>query len=174
MTNGLPAGMPYFLLRAVVAERIDAEDLAEGRAEVLRQLQRIAAAAAVGDAHVEQAEVRRCSGAASGLNASMAAVVVGERLAQPNQLARRAAVVGRRQPGFFAVHSSSTVSCVCVAAGAGVKSARRRHVASCRCRCRTCRSRGVPGLVELRMEREALEAALAARATARARPTSRR
>ena len=44
----------------------------------------------------------------------MAAVVVGERLLEPHQLARRAAVIGRGAEEFFAVHSSSTVSCVLV------------------------------------------------------------
>ena len=77
-----------------MTERVDAEDLAERRAEVLRQLQRIAAAAAVGDAHVEQAEVGRCR-RRQRIERQVTGVVIRERLAQADQLARRAAVVGR-------------------------------------------------------------------------------
>src|SRR5262245_31658411 len=44
-------------VRAVLPERIDAEYLAERRAEVLRIVERIAAAPAIGDAHVEETVV---------------------------------------------------------------------------------------------------------------------
>ena len=50
-------GNAVLAVGAVRAERIDAQDLAERRIEVLRQVERVAAAAAVGEAHVEQAEI---------------------------------------------------------------------------------------------------------------------
>ena len=80
---------------AVGTERVDAQDLAEDRRQVLGHVERIAAAPAVGGADVEQAEVR-IAGGGERIEAELPAVVVAERLLHPQQLARRPAVVGRR------------------------------------------------------------------------------
>ena len=137
------------------AERIDAQDLAEDRFRFCpglcgrRRCRRRRT-------DVEQAESGP-PGRASGLKRDLPAVVIGERMRHAEQLARGAAVV-RRGRRVFAVHSSSTLSCVRLPvrlkSGVGVCS-------SCRSRCRTCRSRVYPR-GELRVKREALEAALAA------------
>ena len=80
-------------VRAVLAQRIDAENLAERRSQILRHVHRIAAGAAIGVAGIQQTVV----GAAAPrgrVEAELAAVVIHERPMPPHQLARGVTVVG--------------------------------------------------------------------------------
>jgi hypothetical protein len=73
-----------------VSERIDAQDLPEGQAQVLRDVEWVAAVAAVAEADIEQPEL----GAARrgpAVEADLATVVIGERLRGAEQLPRRLA-----------------------------------------------------------------------------------
>ena len=63
--------------------------------EILREVERIAAASAVGDADVEQTVVRAAR-ASERIERRQAAVVIGERLLEAHDLARRTAVVRGR------------------------------------------------------------------------------
>jgi hypothetical protein len=87
--------MPYLPFVLLLAERIDAQDLAEDRLEVLRVVVGIAAAAAVGGADVEQAELGSAR-PRQRIEGDLSAVVIGERMRDAEQLARRAAVIRRR------------------------------------------------------------------------------
>ena len=85
--------MPYFLLRLFEPSGSMRKILPNADARFCDRSQRIAAAAAVGHAHVEQAEL----GAArlrERIERELTGIVVRERLPQPHQLARRSAVVG--------------------------------------------------------------------------------
>ena len=129
------------------------------RAEVLREVERIAAAAAVRRPDVEKAEVG-IAGGREGVEGELAPVVVAEGLLDPQQLARRAAVVGRR--GGVGGRPLEQDRVVGVVAAPGHEVRRRRRVA----RIGVGVELAVPGragLGELRMEGEALEAALPAR-----------
>ena len=143
---------------AVLAERVDAEDLAERRAEILRELHRVAAAAAVGDAHVQEPEV---GGARTRrrIERDRAAVVIGERLTQPDQLSRRSAVVGRRARRLRRPFEQHGVVRACSALGV-VKSGAGVWFERVRVGVELAESRRA-GLGELRVEHEALHPALA-------------
>ena len=87
--------MPYlpFALYSSAAERIDAENLAERRSQILRHVHRIAAGAAIGVPGVQQTVV----GAAAPrgrVEGELAPVVIHERPMPPHQLARGVTVVG--------------------------------------------------------------------------------
>ena len=60
--------------------------LPKAEREVLRQFMRIAAAAAIGEADVEQAEVRAVRRRCERIERDLAAVVVRERLREADQL----------------------------------------------------------------------------------------
>ncbi len=142
----------------VGTEGIDAKDLAEGGSQVLGEPHRIATAAAIGDTDVEQPEIRT-AGPGGGVERERTPVVVGERLPPPEQHARGITVVGGgtrgagpplEQDGVMGRAGTRgreiRVSGPEGDVGVGVEPAEPR---------RTC-----PG--ELRMQRNALESALAA------------
>ena len=144
---------------AVLAERVDAEDLAERGAEVLREPHRVAAAAAVADAHVEEPEVGRAR-TRRRIERDRAAVVIGERLAQPDQLARCRR--RRRSPRPASSPSIRAARCRACVRRVGRREVRRRGlVRDVGVGVELAESRRA-GLGELRVEREALQPALAA------------
>src|SRR5690606_11876852 len=81
-------------VRAARAERVDAQDLAERGTPLLREVQRITAAAAVRRTDVEQTEVR-ITGPRVRPEGDVAAVVVAKRLFEAHQHARCTAIVRR-------------------------------------------------------------------------------
>ena len=92
--EGIVGGDAVLPVGAVRAERIDAQNLAQDRAEILREVQRIPAAAAVRRPDVEEPEVG-IAGRREGIEAELPAVVVAERLLHTQQFPRQAAVVDR-------------------------------------------------------------------------------
>ena len=78
-------------VRAVLAERIDSENLAERRAQVLSDIERIVAAAAIRTTDVQQAEIG-VPGCRQRVERDVAAVVILERLLKAQELPRRPAV----------------------------------------------------------------------------------
>ena len=90
--EGVACGNSMTAVRAVGTQRVDAEELPEERAEVLRVVERVAAAASIGEANVEQAIVF-VSGLGERIERDPAAVVVLERLFDAQHLTRRTAVV---------------------------------------------------------------------------------
>ena len=121
------------------SQRIDPQDLAEDRPEVLRQVERIAAAAAVGNADVEQAEIRS-AGPRERVEGDVAGVVIGKRLLEPHHLTRRSAVVGRRRRVLRRPFEQHRV--VGIRSRRPARSRASAWCSSCRSTCRTCRSRG--------------------------------
>ena len=143
--------------------------LPKARIEILREVERIAAAAAVGEADVEQTEIG-APACRERIEGELAGVVVGKGLLEPNQLARGAAVVGVGGRVLGGPFEQDRV--VRAGAAARLEVGRRRGVAGV--------GEGVElaeaaraGLVELRMEGEALEAALVGQSTGRSLPRPR-
>src|SRR6185369_6034298 len=88
-----------FPIRAVLAQRIEAQNLSEARIEILRVAKWIATAAAIGEAHIQEAEVgiallrKRIEG-------EVAAVVIRKRLFVSDEFSGRTAIVGGRSRIF--------------------------------------------------------------------------
>ena len=79
---------------AAGSERIDPEDLAEHRTEVLGEIQRISTASAIRYSEVEQPEVG-VAGRRERVERGVSAVVVAKRLLDSQEHSRQATVVGR-------------------------------------------------------------------------------
>ena len=125
-------------VRAVVAERIDAENLAERAGEILRDVLRIAAAAAIGIPEIQQTVVG-ASAPRGRIEAELSAVVIHVRTLPPHQLARGVAIVSRGRRilrGPLEEHRMMRH----LRARRMQPVRRRRDVRWCRCRCRSFRS----------------------------------
>src|SRR5690606_33131481 len=93
--EGVGGGDAIVAVFTVVAQGVDAQDLAEMALQVLAGAQRVAAAAAVADADVKQTKVL-VTWPGQGIEADLSAVVVGEGLGGTEYFSRCLAIVAGR------------------------------------------------------------------------------
>ena len=151
-------GNPVLAVPAVGACRVDAQDLPVRRLHVLRHVHRITAASAVGVADVEHPEVG-LAGPCERIERDQAAIVVAKWLLQSEKLARCDTIVCRGAGRLRGPFQEYGVVRVTLAGGRVVRG--RHRVSHVRPGVELSES-GRPGLVELRVEGEALEASFPA------------